>query len=55
MSGSRFGISVKSATNLLFACLTSNPLLSMVFRSFGLGIETEAVLSAAFSRFIVAR
>jgi hypothetical protein len=49
------GIPVKSASNLPFACLTYNPLLSMVFRSFELGIGMEADVSASFSRYFVAR
>jgi hypothetical protein len=51
----RSGIPVKSTNNLLFACLTYNPLLSMVLRSFELGIGMEADVSASFSRFFVAR
>jgi hypothetical protein len=48
-------MSIKSAINLPFACLTYNPLLSMVFRSFGLGVGMEAVVSASFSLFFAAR
>ena len=38
---------------LRFACLTSNPLLSMVFRSFELEEGKEADVHASFSGFLL--